>query len=121
MNAPIGDLPTRKISIPFDVDLARQLRTGDSILLTGTLITARDAAHARISDAIVQGDPLPFDPTDQVLYFVGPTPAPPGKPIGAAGPTTASRMDPYSATHRTRPSGHDRQGPTLTDREGQHA
>lgn len=66
------------------------------MLLTGTLITARKAAHTRIADAIAEGDPLPFDPTDQVLYFVGPTPAPPGKPIGAAGPTTASRMDPYS-------------------------
>ena len=96
MNSPTGGLPTRSINIPFDLELARELRTGDSVLLTGVLITARDAAHARIADAIAHGNPLPFDPTDQVLYFVGPTPAPPGKPIGAAGPTTASRMDPYS-------------------------
>ena len=51
MNAPTGDLPTRRISIPFDLDLAEELRTGDSVLLTGTLITARDAAHARIAQA----------------------------------------------------------------------
>ena len=96
MNAPTDDLPTRSIQLPFDLDLARELHTGDSVLLTGTIITARDAAHARIADAIAIGNPLPFDPAGQVLYFVGPTPAPPGKPIGSAGPTTASRMDPYS-------------------------
>lgn len=66
------------------------------MLLTGTMITARDAAHARIAQAIAAGKHLPFDPAGQVLYFLGPTPAPPGKPIGSAGPTTASRMDPYS-------------------------
>jgi fumarate hydratase subunit beta len=87
---------TRAISIPFDLSLARELRSGDSVELTGTLITARDAAHARMADAIAQGLPLPFDPSGVVLYFVGPTPTPPGKAIGSAGPTTASRMDPYS-------------------------
>lgn len=77
-------------------DDAAALTTGDFVLLTGTVITARDAAHARIAQAVDKGEELPFDPAGQILYFVGPTPAPPGKPIGAAGPTTASRMDPYS-------------------------
>jgi fumarate hydratase subunit beta len=91
-----GSAERRSIRLPFDHDLARELHTGDAVLLTGTVITARDAAHARIAQAIADGAPLPFDPTGQVLYFVGPTPAPPGMPIGSAGPTTASRMDPYS-------------------------
>lgn len=95
MTGPV-DRPARRIRLPYDAELARELRTGDSVLLTGTLITARDAAHARMADAIARDAPLPFDPRGQVLYFVGPTPAPPGKPIGSAGPTTASRMDPYS-------------------------
>ncbi len=82
--------------LPFDKQQAERLRTGDSVLITGTLITARDAAHARIAQAIEEGTALPFDPAGQVLFYVGPTPAPPGKPIGSAGPTTASRMDPYA-------------------------
>lgn len=96
MNAPGGGPAPRPIRIPFDLAEARRLTTGESVLLTGALVTARDAAHARIAEAIAEGRPLPFDPADQVLYFVGPTPARPGKPIGSAGPTTASRMDPYS-------------------------
>lgn len=89
-------LPTVPVDLPLSLHQARSLRTGDSVLITGTLITARDAAHARIARAIEDDAELPFDPAGQVLYFVGPTPAPPGKPIGSAGPTTASRMDPYS-------------------------
>lgn len=96
MSEKANGLSGRPLPIPFSLDVAGQLRTGDSVLLTGTLITARDAAHARMAEAIATGEPLPFDPAGQVLYFVGPTPAPPGKPIGSAGPTTASRMDPYS-------------------------
>ncbi|HEY0813736.1 MAG TPA: fumarate hydratase C-terminal domain-containing protein [Pseudonocardia sp.] len=88
--------PERAVRLPFGRDVAVRLRAGDSVRLTGTLITGRDAAHARIAQAVAEGMPLPFDPAGQVLYFVGPTPAPPGRPIGSAGPTTASRMDPYS-------------------------
>lgn len=89
-------LPERAVRLPFDRDVALTFRAGDSVRLTGTLITGRDAAHARIAQVIAEGAALPFDPAGQVLYFVGPTPAPPGRPIGSAGPTTASRMDPYS-------------------------
>ncbi|QIN78518.1 Fe-S-containing hydro-lyase [Rubrobacter marinus] len=72
------------------------LKTGDVVLLSGVLYTARDAAHARMKEAIENGDDLPFDPEGQIVYFTGPAPARPGHAIGPAGPTTASRMDPYS-------------------------
>lgn len=78
-----------------DADV-KGLRAGDQVLLSGDLYTARDAAHARLADLIRQGQPLPFDLRGQIVYFVGPTPAPPGRPIGSAGPTTSYRMDPYS-------------------------
>jgi len=77
-----------------DIDL---LRTGDVVRLNGVLFTARDAAHARMKEAIEAGEPLPFDPEGQVVYFTGPAPARPGHALGPAGPTTSSRMDPYSA------------------------
>lgn len=69
------------------------LRAGDPLLISGTLLTARDAAHLRFASAIERGEPLPVDLAGATVYYVGPTPAPPGRPIGAAGPTTASRMD----------------------------
>ena len=72
------------------------LKTGDSVRLNGALYTARDAAHARMKEAIERDEPLPFDPRGQVVYFTGPAPARPGHALGPAGPTTASRMDPYS-------------------------
>ncbi len=72
------------------------LNTGDVVLLSGVLYTARDAAHARMKAAIESDEPLPFDPEGQVVYFTGPAPARPGHALGPAGPTTASRMDPYS-------------------------
>jgi fumarate hydratase subunit beta len=96
VSAPARNLPTRPVRIPFDQREAAELHSGDSVLIRGAVFTARDAAHARMADAIAAGQPLPFDPAGQVLYFVGPTPARPGKSIGSAGPTTASRMDPYS-------------------------
>ena len=96
MSRPTDNLPTRSVRVPFDQLEAAELHSGDSVLISGILLTARDAAHARMAEAIAAGQPLPFDPAGQVLYFVGPTPARPGKPIGSAGPTTASRMDPYS-------------------------
>jgi fumarate hydratase subunit beta len=72
------------------------LKTGDIVRLNGVIYAARDAAHTRTVDAIEKGDPLPFDPEGQVVYFTGPAPARPGHALGPAGPTTASRMDPYS-------------------------
>jgi fumarate hydratase subunit beta len=72
------------------------LRTGDRVEISGTVYTARDAAHKRMYDTIKQEGQLPFDPAGQVLFYVGPTPAPPGKVIGSAGPTTAGRMDAFA-------------------------
>jgi fumarate hydratase subunit beta len=72
------------------------LHAGDRILLNGEIITARDAAHRRLVELIDKGEPLPVELNGTVIYYVGPTPAPPGKPIGSAGPTTAKRMDAYA-------------------------
>ena len=90
-----GDAPS-SLTLPLDEDTVRDLRSGESVLLSGPMITARDAAHARFAAAIEAGEELPFDPDGETLYFVGPTPARPGHAIGAAGPTTASRCDPWS-------------------------
>jgi fumarate hydratase subunit beta len=81
---------------PLNRDDIERLETGDVVLLSGVLYAARDAAHARMKEAIENGGPLPFDPEGQVVYFTGPAPARPGHALGPAGPTTASRMDPYS-------------------------
>lgn len=86
----------KRITAPLDEKVARELRAGDTVLLSGTLITGRDAAHKRMTDLIKAGEPLPFEISGQVIYYVGPTPAPPGRPIGAAGPTTSYRMDAYA-------------------------
>lgn len=72
------------------------LRAGDSVLLSGVVYTARDAAHARLIELIERGEPLPFDLKGQVIYYTGPTPARPGRVIGSAGPTTSGRMDAYT-------------------------
>jgi len=88
--------PPVTLTTPFTQADLEPLRTGDSVLLSGAVFAARDAAHARMAHAIAAGQPLPFDPEGQVIYFVGPTPARPGHAIGSAGPTTATRMDPYS-------------------------
>lgn len=84
------------LSVPLTREGIEPLRTGDIVRLSGVLYTARDAAHARIKDAIQNSDTLPFDPEGQVVYFTGPAPAKSGKVLGPAGPTTASRMDPHS-------------------------
>jgi len=84
------------ITTPFDESHARALRAGQHVSITGRLLTARDAAHKRLCELLDAGKPLPVDLHDQIIYFVGPTPARPGRAIGAAGPTTSSRMDPYS-------------------------
>jgi fumarate hydratase subunit beta len=85
-----------QVEAPLSKEDVEALETGHVVRLSGTLYVARDAAHARMAEAIENGDPLPFDPEGQVVYFTGPAPARPGHPLGPAGPTTASRMDPYS-------------------------
>ena len=86
------------ITAPLSREKARQLRAGDSCTITGTIYTARDAAHKRLCELVAQGKELPMDIKDAIIYFVGPTPAKPGQAIGSAGPTTSYRMDAYSPT-----------------------
>ena len=86
----------KKIALPLTEETAASLRAGDNVLLTGVLYVARDAAHRRLVEALDRGEPLPFALAGQTVYYMGPSPAPPGRVIGAAGPTTATRMDPYT-------------------------
>ena len=81
---------------PLSREDARALRCGESCLITGTIYTARYAAHKRLCELAAKGEPLPFDIEGAIIYFVGPTPAKPGQVIGSAGPTTSYRMDAYS-------------------------
>ncbi|MCL2022784.1 MAG: FumA C-terminus/TtdB family hydratase beta subunit [Oscillospiraceae bacterium] len=76
----------------------KDLRAGDSVLFSGTVYTARDAAHKRLCQLLSDGEQLPFDVRGAVIYYAGPTPTPPHLPIGSAGPTTSSRMDDYTPT-----------------------
>lgn len=85
-----------KLTMPLNREAARSLKAGDSCLISGVIYTARDAAHKRLCDLLKEGKELPLDLKDAVIYFVGPTPAKPGEPIGSAGPTTSYRMDAYS-------------------------
>ncbi len=87
-----------RITAPITREVARTLKAGDSCLLSGVIYAARDAAHKRLCALIENGQPLPIDLTDTVIYFVGPTPEKPGQVIGSAGPTTSYRMDAYSPT-----------------------
>ncbi len=84
------------LTTPLTREDLEPLRAGDILRISGVIYTARDAAHARMAEAIASGEPLPFDPKGQAVYFTGPAPARPGHALGPAGPTTASRMDPYS-------------------------
>ena len=84
------------VRLPLTDEVVEKLRVGDSVLLSGSLYTARDAAHRRMVEALSRGEPLPVEIRGQVIYYVGPTPAKPGEVIGSAGPTTAMRMDPYT-------------------------
>lgn len=86
----------KRISSPMTEKQARSLRSGDSVLISGTIYTARDAAHKRLCALLAAGKDLPFDVEGSIIYFVGPTPAKPGQALGSAGPTTSYRMDPYS-------------------------
>ncbi|HEU4494980.1 MAG TPA: FumA C-terminus/TtdB family hydratase beta subunit [Rubrobacteraceae bacterium] len=85
-----------RLETPLERRDLEPLSSGDVVLLHGVVYTARDAAHTRMKDAIENGEPLPFDPEGQIIYFTGPAPARPGSVLGPAGPTTASRMDPFS-------------------------
>ena len=86
----------RKINMPLSKEDALSLKCGDYVYLTGTIYTARDAAHKRMYEALRAGEQLPFDIKGQTIYYMGPSPAREGRPIGSAGPTTASRMDKYA-------------------------
>jgi fumarate hydratase subunit beta len=87
---------TKRLQAPLSDNDIRTLKAGDEILVSGVVYTARDMAHKRLCEAIDAGRELPFNLAGAIIYFVGPTPAPPGRVIGAAGPTTSSRMDPFS-------------------------
>jgi fumarate hydratase subunit beta len=86
----------KSITTPLTDELIAQLKAGDNVLINGTIYTGRDAAHKKLFDLIQQGGELPFDLQGQIIFYVGPTPARPGKPIGSAGPTTSYRMDAYA-------------------------
>jgi fumarate hydratase subunit beta len=88
-------LPEHRISTPLTDDAIAGLKTGDRVRITGSLLTARDEAHRRFFDLLAGGRELPFKLNGEILYYVGPTPARPGRPIGSAGPTSSYRMDPY--------------------------
>lgn len=84
------------INAPFGEEVTSKLKAGDYVYISGTIYTARDAAHKRMAEALSRGEKLPFDIKDQVIYYMGPAPAREGQVIGSAGPTTASRMDKYA-------------------------
>ena len=85
-----------RLQAPFDRDTAKSLHAGDYVLISGTIYTARDAAHKRMAEALAEGKELPFDIRGNIIYYMGPSPAREGRPIGSAGPTTATRMDRYT-------------------------
>ena len=88
----------KKITLPLTEELARSLKAGDRVLLSGYIYTSRDAGHKRMCEALARGEELPIDPMNATIYYVGPTPAKPGTVIGSAGPTTSGRMDAYAPT-----------------------
>ena len=85
-----------RLTAPMTREQARQLRCGDTVLFTGTIYTARDAAHKRLVELLDKGEPLPFDVNGAVIYYAGPTPAQKGHAVGSCGPTTSYRMDAYA-------------------------
>lgn len=88
----------KRITLPLTEDVAKTLRAGDTVLLSGEIYTSRDAGHKRMCEAIERGEQLPFDPMNATIYYVGPTPKREGCVIGSAGPTTSGRMDAYAPT-----------------------
>ena len=87
---------SKRVRLPLEDDILESLRIGDEVLLTGTMYVGRDAAHKRLVEALDEGKSLPIELKGQTIYFMGPSPARPGKPLGAAGPTSSYRMDAYS-------------------------
>ena len=88
----------KKITLPLTEEVARSLKAGDRVYLTGIIYTSRDAGHKRMCEALAAGEQLPIDPMNATIYYVGPPPAKPGTVIGSAGPTTSGRMDAYAPT-----------------------
>lgn len=88
----------KKVNTPFTDDDIRSFKAGDMLYISGIIYTARDAAHKRLVEMIERGEPMPFEFEGQTVYYAGPAPAKPGKPIGSVGPTTSGRMDAYSPT-----------------------
>ena len=86
----------KHITAPITKEDIKELKSGDYVYITGTIYTARDAAHKRMDAALSEGEKLPIDIQNQMIYYMGPSPAREGRPIGSAGPTTASRMDKYA-------------------------
>ena len=87
-----------RITTPLTEEQSRKLKAGDSVLITGMIYSARDAAHKAMTEALARGEKLPIDWHNQIVYYLGPSPAKPGDPIGSAGPTTSGRMDAYTPT-----------------------
>ena len=114
----------KRITAPLDQEASRSLRAGDTVLLSGTVYTARDAAHKRLCELLADGKELPLDVKDAIIYFVGPTPAKPGQIIGSAGPTTSYRMDAYSPAliekGLTGMIGKGKRGPSVVDSMIEH-
>ena len=113
-----------RITTPLTPDVARTLKSGDSVLISGVIYTGRDAAHKRLCQLLEEGKPLPIDVRNQIIYFVGPSPAKPGMAIGSAGPTTAYRMDAYSPAlieqGLTGMIGKGKRGPAVIDAMQKH-
>jgi fumarate hydratase subunit beta len=89
-------MATVNIKSPLDEETIKKLKAGDQVFISGIIYTARDAAHKRLVEALDKGEKLPFDLTNQTVYYMGPSPAKPGQVIGSAGPTTSGRMDSYA-------------------------
>ena len=87
-----------RITTPLTEEQSRKLKVGDSVLISGVIYSARDAAHKVMTEALARGEKLPIDWNNQIVYYLGPTPAKPGNPIGSCGPTTSGRMDAYTPT-----------------------
>ncbi|NLL20679.1 MAG: Fe-S-containing hydro-lyase [Firmicutes bacterium] len=89
-------MEAKRIQVPLTDEVVTQLKAGDSVLISGVVFTARDTAHKRLAQLLEQGEELPVDLKGQIIYYVGPSPARPGRIIGSAGPTTSGRMDLYT-------------------------
>ena len=94
----MSEAQIKHITTPLTADVIKTLHAGDVVRITGPVYTARDAAHKRMTEALAEGKPLPFDIKGQVVYYVGPSPTKPGEVVGSAGPTTSGRMDKYTPT-----------------------